>query len=86
MSFNVLTENKQFKNGDVIAVFKVNNSPKKYIMYSVEDYDEDESKILISYLEKGNNGYDKIVSIENPLERKKIISLIKNMIEEGAKI
>ena len=76
MSFNVLTENKQFKNGDVIAVFKVNNSPKKYIMYSVEDYDEDES----------NNGYDKIVSIENPLERKKIISLIKNMIEEGAKI
>ena len=85
MSFNVLNENYQFKNGDVITVFKLENSDKRCIVYAVDDYEKNESKILVSYLETDESGYDQIVPIEDSEQRKKIINLIKEMIKGGLK-
>ena len=83
MTFNILNESYQFKNGDVIAIFKVSGSDKKYIMYAVDDYEKDETKILISYLEKDVNDYDIIVPISDLNERKKIVTMVKEMIKGG---
>ena len=65
MKFTLLNENLQFKEGDPIAVFKINGSDQEYIIYSVEDYERNESKILISYLIRDNDGIDHIRTIEN---------------------
>jgi len=83
MTFNILNENYQFKKGDVISVFKIDNSNKKYIMYAVEDYVKNESKILVSYLEKDSDGHDYIVPIYDKDENKKVINLVKQLLVGG---
>lgn len=83
MKFTLLNENLQFKEGDPIAVFKINGSDQEYIIYSVEDYEKNESKILISYLIRDKDGIDHIRTIENVEERKKVISIFKDIIQGG---
>ncbi len=83
MKFTLLNENLQFKEGDPIAVFKINGSDQEYIIYSVEDYERNESKILISYLIRDNDGIDHIRTIENLEERKKVINIFKDIIQGG---
>lgn len=83
MKFTLLNENLQFKEGDPIAVFKINGSDQEYIIYSVEDYEKNESKILISYLIRDNDGIDHIRTIENLEERKKVINIFKDIIQGG---
>ena len=83
MKFTLLNENLQFKEGDPIAVFKINGSDQEYIIYSVEDYERNESKILISYLIRDNDGIDHIRTIENIEERKKVINIFKDIIQGG---
>ena len=83
MKFNLLNENLQFKEGDPIAVFKINGSNQEYIIYSVDDYEKNESKILISYLIRDNDGIDHIRTIENLEERKKVINIFKDIIQGG---
>lgn len=83
MKFTLLNENLQFKEGDPIAVFKINGIDQEYIIYSVEDYERNESKILISYLIRDNDGIDHIRTIENLEERKKVINIFKDIIQGG---
>ena len=83
MKFTLLNENLQFKEGDPIAVFKINGSDQEYIIYSVEDYERNESKVLISYLIRDNDGIDHIRTIENLEERKKVINIFKDIIQGG---
>ena len=80
-NFTVINENYEFKDGDVIAVFKINDSEKTYVMYSVDDFEKDESKIMVSYLEKDSNNNDIIVKIHDINERKRIIGIIKEIIK-----
>ena len=48
-----------------------------------EDYERNESKILISYLIRDNDGIDHIRTIENLEERKKVINIFKDIIQGG---
>ncbi len=84
MKFNILNENYEFKEGQVLAIFTLDDDPTEYIIYSVEDYEKNESKILISYLEKDQNEIDHIKPIENIQERRKIINVFKEILKGGS--
>ncbi len=84
MKFNILNENYEFKEGQVLGIFTLDNEPTEYIIYSVEDYDKNESKILISYLIKDENNIDHIKPIENIHERHKVINVFKEIIKGGS--
>ncbi len=83
MKFNILNENYEFKEGQVLAIFTLDDDPTEYIIYSVDDYEKNESKILISYLTADENNQDHIKPIEDINERHKIINVFKEIIKGG---
>ncbi len=83
MKFNILNENYEFKEGQVLAIFTLDDNPTEYIIYSVEDYETNESKILISHLVKDQDGIDHIKPIEDIQERRKIINVFKEILKGG---
>lgn len=81
MEFNIIDENNKFKLGNIISVFKLPNYDKYFALFSVSDFEEDESSLQVAYLMKDNEGYDYIDEIEDPKILKEAIEAVKEMIK-----
>ena len=83
--FTVINENYEFKDGEVLLIFKLGNENKEYVLYTLDGGNEVNCSLIVAYLEKDENGYDLLKDIENIDERKKVIEVIKNIIKGDAK-
>ena len=52
---------------------------KEYAVYSL-DNDNGTVDILASYVEKDEEGYDKLVDINNPIDKEKVSNFIKSLV------
>jgi len=75
--FQVINENGEIEEAELITVVDIDN--KKYAIYSIDNKDETVD-ILASYLEKDEEGYDKLVDIDNALDKEKVSNFIKSLI------
>lgn len=81
MEFNVINEDSNFKLGKILSVFKIPESEKDIVLFSLEDFnDNDGASLQVAYLNTDNNGYDYITEIENEKILKKAMKVVKDMI------
>ena len=81
MEFNVINEDSNFKLGKILSVFKIPESEKDIVLFSLEDFnDNDDASLQVAYLNTDNNGYDYITEIENEKILKKAMKVVKDMI------
>jgi len=80
MEFNIINENNEFKLGNIISIFKLPENEKEFALFSIEDYDGDESDLHVAYLNKDSEGYDYIEEINDEKVLKKAIEAVKDMI------
>ncbi len=83
MKFNIIDEKFEFKEGNVLAIFTLDDNPTEYILYSVDDYGHNESKILISHLIRGESSNDTIEPIQDIEEQHKVIKAFKDKLTRG---
>lgn len=65
ISFNVLNERYLFKNAEILCVIENDTNCDRYLLYAVNDYEEDDYNFMISYLRTDNEGYDYLEVIED---------------------
>lgn len=75
--FQVMNENGEIEEAELITIVDIDN--KKYAVYSIDNNDETVD-ILASYLEKDDEGYDKLVDIDNELDKEKVANFIKSLV------
>ncbi len=81
MEFNVVNENSNFKLGNILSVFKIPESEKEIVLFSLEDFEStDEGSLHIAYLNTDINGYDYISEIEDENIEKKAMLVAKDLI------
>lgn len=82
MNFNIVNENYEFKMGDVLTTFKIEDMPQEFILYSSSSYDKDESSLFVGYLTKGTDGYDYISDIEDIKIYKKATLIARDILKK----
>jgi len=81
MEFNIIDENNKFKIGNVISIFKLPNYDEQFVLFSVSDFDFDDSSLQVAYLKKDIEGYDYIDEIEDAYVLKEASEAVKEMIK-----
>lgn len=84
-TFTVINENYEFKDGEVLLVFKIGDDNKEYVLYSLDNNNGVNCSLVIAYLIKDEKGYDILKDIDNVEERKKVIEVIKDILKGDAK-
>jgi len=81
MEFNIIDENNKFKMGNVISIFKLPNYDEQFVLFSVSDFDDEDSSLQVAYLRKDREGYDYIDEIEDSHVLKDASEAVKDMIK-----
>lgn len=80
MEFNIINENNEFKLGEIISIFKIPDTKREIALFSVSDFDTDNSSLNVAYIDKDNNGYDYITEIEDEKILAKAMNVVKDII------
>ena len=75
--FQVQIETGAIMEAELITVVEIDS--KEYAVYSI-DYQNGTVDILASYVEKDEEGYDKLVNITDPEDKEKISMFIKKLV------
>ena len=79
MEFNIINENNEFKLGEIISIFKLPNDEREIALFSVSDWDGDDSSLNVAYLKTDEEGYDHIEEIEEENVLKEAMEVVKDM-------
>ena len=74
--FQVRVETGEIMEAELLTV--VENDSKEYAVYSIDN--NGTVDILASYVEKDEEGYDKLVDINDPADKEKISTFIKEIV------
>ncbi|MGN1338201.1 MAG: hypothetical protein ACI4WW_06980 [Candidatus Coprovivens sp.] len=77
--FQVQIETGEIMEAELLSVVDIDG--KKYAVYSL-DNENGTVDILASYVTKTVDGYDKLIDIDNPIDREKISNFIQNLVTE----
>ena len=75
--FQVQIETGAIMEAELITVVEIDS--KEYAVYSI-DNQNGTVDILASYVEKDEEGYDKLVDINNPEDKEKVTNFIKDLV------
>ncbi|MGM9875998.1 MAG: hypothetical protein ACI310_02085 [Bacilli bacterium] len=79
MEFNIINENNEFKLGEIISIFKLPNDEREIALFSISDWDGDDSSLNVAYLKTDGEGYDHIEEIEDEKVLKEAMEVVKDM-------
>ena len=79
MEFNIIDEKNEFKLGDIISIFKLPDDDREIALFSVSDFDGDESSLNVAYIKTDREGYDYIEEIEDEKILKKAMEIVQDM-------
>lgn len=79
MEFNIIDEKNEFKLGDIISIFKLPDDDREIALFSVSDFDGDESSLNVAYIKTDREGYDYIEEIEDEKILKKAMKIVQDM-------
>lgn len=75
--FQVQIETGEIMEAELLSVVEIDE--KEYAVYSI-DNNNGTVDILASYVEKDEEGFDKLVDITNPMDKEKISRFIKDLV------
>lgn len=82
MEFNIINEESKFKLGNILSVFKIPESEKEIVLFSLEGFEyNDESNLQVAYINTDSNGYDYIEEINDDKILKKAMLAVKDIME-----
>lgn len=58
LNFNVLNEDYLFKNAVGLSVIISDDTDDKFLLYAINDYEDNDYNFMISYLRKDDEGFD----------------------------
>ncbi len=79
MEFNIIDEKNEFKLGNIISIFKLPDDDREIVLFSVSDFDGDESSLNVAYIKTDREGYDYIEEIEDEKILKKAMEIVQDM-------
>ena len=75
--FQVQIETGEIMDAELLSVVDIDG--KEYAVYSL-DNNNGTVDILASYVTKDEEGYDKLIDIDNPIDKEKISNYIRNLV------
>ena len=75
--FQVQVETGEIMEAELLSVVEIDE--EEYAVYSI-DNNNGTVDILASYVEKDEEGFDKLVDITNPIDKEKISRFIKDLV------
>lgn len=75
----VVNEKYEFKDVDLILTFKLENSFKEYVLYSIDN--NENSNIFVSYIDKTEDGHDELKDIVDTNEKKLVVDALKRILK-----
>ena len=78
MEFNIIDEKNEFKLGNIISIFKLPDDDREIALFSVSDFDGDESSLNVAYIKTDSEGYDYIEEIEDEKILQDMMGVINN--------
>ena len=75
--FQVQIETGEIMEAELLSVVEIDE--KEYAVYSI-DNQNGTVDILASYVEKDDEGFDRLVDITNPVDKEKISRFIKDLV------
>lgn len=79
MEFNIINENNEFKLGEIISIFKLQNDEREIALFSISDWDGDDSSLNVAYLKTDREGYDHIEEIKDENILREAMEVVKDM-------
>lgn len=79
MEFNIINEKNEFKLGDIISIFKLPDDDREIALFSISNFDDDDTSLNVAYIKTDNEGYDYIEEIEDEDIQKKAMEVVKDM-------
>ena len=80
MEFNILDENTLFKLGNIVTVFELPGVKEEIALFSVSDFDTDDSSLNVAYIVKDSDGYDHLREIDDNKIFKRAMKAVNDMI------
>ena len=75
----VVNEKYEFKDVDLILTFKLENSSKEYVLYSIDN--NANSNIFVSYIDKTEDVHDELKDIVDTNEKKLVVDALKRILK-----
>ena len=80
-NFTVINENYEFKDGEILTMFKIDETGKEYVLSSLKNNYDNSCNLVVSYIDKDLEGHDILKDIVDVEERKQVTCAVKRMIE-----
>ena len=77
LNFNVLNENYLFKNAIGLSVIVSEDTNDKFLLYAINDYEDNDYNFMISYLRKDEDGFDYL----EPINDMEIVDFFRNKLD-----
>ena len=65
LNFNILNEDYLFKNAIGLSVIISDDTDDKFLLYAINDYEDNDYNFMISYLRKDDDGFDYLEPVDD---------------------
>lgn len=79
MEFNIVNEKNEFKLGNILSIFKLDNSDREIALFTISAFDRDDDSLNIAYINKDKDGYDYLEEIDDKNVYNDAMLVVKDM-------
>ncbi len=81
MEFDIVNEKNEFKLGNILSIFKLDNSDREIAVFTISAFDRDDDSLNIAYINKDKDGYDYLEEIEDKNVFNEAMLVVKDMMK-----
>ena len=81
MEFDIVNEKNEFKLGNILSIFKPDNSDREIAVFTISAFDRDDDSLNIAYINKDKDGYDYLEEIEDKNVFNEAMLVVKDMMK-----
>ena len=82
MEFDIVNEKNEFKLGNILSIFKLDNSDREIAVFTISAFDRDDDSLNIAYINKDKDGYDYLEEIEDKNVFNEAMFVVKDMMKK----
>ena len=79
MDFDIVNEKSEFKLGNILSIFKLDNIDKEIALFTISAFDKDDDTLNIAYINKDKDGYDYLEEINDKKVFNEAMLVVKDM-------
>lgn len=79
MDFDIVNKKSEFKLGNILSIFKLDNIDKEIALFTISAFDKDDDTLNIAYINKDKDGYDYLEEINDKKVFNEAMLVVKDM-------